>query len=270
MQKTRLTEKYAQKNMLRPLQVYCLPALSDNYIFMAVNWDARVVAVVDAGEPFPVLEFLRSHDLALSMILNTHYDGDHVGANRDLLQEFPGIPVCGSAIDRGRIPGQTVFLEEGDRVCVGSAIGEVLAVPGHRLGHLAYYFPETADVFCGDVLFSAGSGRLKDGTPAMMQQSLAKLRSLPDDTKIWCAHEYTFDNLRFALTIEPENLQLQARMQEVMQLRSQNQPTIPSTIGFEKLTNPFLRWDIPEIRSRLGTTSDVETYGEIRSRKNRF
>jgi hydroxyacylglutathione hydrolase len=252
------------------MQVYRLPALSDNYIFILVDWQCRSVAVVDAGEPFPVLDFLRSHSLTLSMILNTHYDGDHVGANRDLLHEFPGIPVYGSAIDRGRIPGQTVFLEEGDRVKVGAAIGQVLAVPGHRLGHLAYYFAETGDLFCGDVLFSAGSGRLKEGTPAMMQASLAKLRSLPDQTKIWCAHEYTLENLRFALTIEPDNVALQTRMQEVMVLRSQGEPTIPTEMGFEKLTNPFLRWDVAGIRSRLGTTSDVETYGEIRSRKNRF
>ena len=252
------------------LQVYCLPALSDNYIFVLVDWIARSVAVVDAGEPFPVLEFLRSHDLKLSMILNTHFDGDHVGANRDLLREFPGIPVYGSEIDRGKIPGQTVFLQEGDRVMVGSAVGEVLSVPGHRLGHLAYYFPETADLFCGDVLFSAGSGRIKDGTPAMMQQSLAKLRRLPPDTKIWCAHEYTLENLKFALTIEPENLALHTRIQEVTALRSQDQSTIPSTIGFETLTNPFLRWDVAAIRSRLGTSTDVETYSEIRSRKNKF
>ena len=252
------------------LQVYCLPALSDNYIFVLVDWTTRSVAVVDAGEPFPVLEFLRSHNLKLSMILNTHFDGDHVGANRDLLREFPGIPVYGSAIDRGKIPGQTLFLNEGDRVRVGSAVGEILAVPGHRLGHIAYYFPETADLFCGDVLFSAGSGRIKDGTPAMMQQSLAKLRRLPPDTKVWCAHEYTLENLKFALTIEPENLALKTRMQEVTALRSQNQPTIPSTLGFEALTNPFLRWDVASIRSRLGTSSDVETYSEIRSRKNQF
>ena len=252
------------------LQVYCLPALSDNYIFVLVDWMTRSVVVVDAGEPFPVLEFLRSNHLQLSMILNTHFDGDHVGANRDLLREFPGIPVYGSAIDRGKIPGQTGFLQEGDRVTVGSAVGEVLSVPGHRLGHIAYYFPETADLFCGDVLFSAGSGRIKDGTPAMMQQSLAKLRRLPPETKIWCAHEYTLENLKFALTIEPENVALQTRMQEVTALRLKHQPTIPSTIGFETSTNPFLRWDIQGIRSRLGTSSDVETYTEIRSRKNRF
>jgi hydroxyacylglutathione hydrolase len=252
------------------MQVYCLPAFSDNYIFVLVEWDSRSVAVVDAGEPFPVLDFLRSHSLQISMILNTHYDGDHVGANRDLLQAFPGIPVYGSAIDRGRIPGQTVFLTEGDVVRVGAAIGQVLAVPGHRLGHIAYHFAETADLFCGDVLFSGGSGRIKDGTPAQMQQSLAKLRSLPDRTKIWCAHEYTFDNLSFALTIEPENLALQTRMQEVMVLRSQHEPTIPTDLGFEKLTNPFLRWDVSGIRSRLGTSNDLDTYTEIRSRKNRF
>ena len=250
------------------LQVYRLPALSDNYIFILV--DGRQVSVVDAGDAGVVLDFLQTHNLALSMILNTHYDGDHVAGNRALLAAYPGIPVYGSAIDRGRIPGQTVFLNDGDRVGVGASISHVLSVPGHRQGHIAYYFPESADLFCGDVIFSAGSGRVKDCTYGQMQESLAKLRSLPDNTKIWCAHEYTFDNLTFALTIDPDNLELQSRMVEVQKLRSALQPTIPTEMGFEKRTNPFLRWDSEVIRSRLGTVGDVETYTEVRSRKNKF
>ena len=258
------------------MQVYRLPALSDNYIFILV--DGAQVAVIDPGDAGVVLDFLRSHNLPLSMILNTHYDGDHVGGNRALLAAYPGIPVYGSAIDglrptighRGRIPGQTVFLNDGDRVAVGASICQILSVPGHRHGHIAYYFPESSDLFCGDVIFSAGSGRVKDCTHEQMQQSLAKLRSLPDNTKIWCAHEYTFDNLTFALTIDPDNLELQSRMVEVKKLRSTLQPTIPTEMGFEKRTNPFLRWDSEVLRSRLGTVGDVETYTEVRSRKNRF
>ena len=252
------------------LQVYCLPALSDNYIFMLMDVSSRTVAVVDAGEPLPVLDFLRSRNLDLSMILNTHYDGDHVAANWDLLDAFPGVPVYGSAIDRGRIPGQTVFLNDGDRVAVGDSIAEVMHLPGHRKGHLAYHFPESGDLFCGDILFSAGSGRLKDCPPETMQQSLARVRQLPDRTKIWCAHEYTLANLQFACTIEPENAELQTRMQEVIDLRSRNEPTIPTELGFEKRTNPFLRWDSLNIRSRLGTIDDIATYAEIRRRKNEF
>jgi hydroxyacylglutathione hydrolase len=252
------------------MKVYRLPALSDNYIFILVDEASRTTAVVDAGDAAVVLDFLKAHDLKLSMILNTHYDGDHVGGNRGLLKAFPGIPVYGSAIDRGRIPGQTVFLSGGDRVQIGASVGQVLSVPGHRHGHLAYYFSESADLFCGDVIFSAGSGRVKDCTHEQMQQSLAKLRSLPDATKIWCAHEYTLDNLQFALTIDPDNTELRSRMLEVTELRSRSQPTIPTLMGFERRTNPFLRWDAEVIRSRLGTTGDVETYTEVRSRKNRF
>ncbi len=252
------------------MQVYRLAALSDNYIFILVDEASRSVAVVDAGDAVVVLKFLQAHDLQLSMILNTHYDGDHVAGNRGLLKAFPGIPVYGNAIDRGRIPGQTVFLTDGDRVRVGESMGQVLAVPGHRHGHLAYYFEASSDLFCGDVIFSAGSGRIKDCTHAEMQQSLAKLRSLPDATKIWCAHEYTFENLRFALTIDPDNTELRSRMLEVTELRSRSEPTIPTIMGFEKRTNPFLRWDAEVIRSRLGTTNDLDTYTEVRSRKNQF
>jgi hydroxyacylglutathione hydrolase len=252
------------------MQVYRLAALSDNYIFILVDEASRSTAVVDAGDAIVVLKFLKARDLQLSMILNTHYDGDHVAGNRGLLKAFPGIPVYGNAIDRGRIPGQTVFLHGGDRVQVGESVGQVLSVPGHRHGHLAYYFEASADLFCGDVIFSAGSGRIKDCTHEQMQQSLAKLRSLPDETKIWCAHEYTFENLRFALTIDPDNAELKSRMLEVRELRSRSQPTIPTVMGFEKRTNPFLRWDAEAIRSRLGTTGDVETYTEVRSRKNQF
>ncbi len=250
------------------MQVYRLPALSDNYIFILA--DSEQVAVVDPGDARVVLDFLRSQDLPLSMILNTHYDGDHVAGNRALLSAYPGIPVYGSAIDRGRIPGQTVFLKDNDRLTVGVSVAHVLSVPGHRQGHIAYYFPESFDLFCGDVIFSAGSGRVKDCTHLQMQQSLARLRSLPDSTKLWCAHEYTLDNLTFALTIDPENLELQSRMVEVQALRSALQSTIPTELGFEKRTNPFLRWDAEVIRSRLGTISDVETYTEVRSRKNKF
>lgn len=253
------------------LQVHRLPALSDNYIFILIDELSQSVAVVDAGEPFPVLEFLRSRQLSLSMILNTHYDGDHVAANGDLLDEFPGIPVYGSAIDRGRIPGQTVFLKDGDRVKVGASEAIVMHLPGHRKGHLAYFFPESADLFCGDILFSAGSGRLKDCPPETMYQSLDRLRQLPDRTQIWCAHEYTLANLQFARTLEPENAELQQRMVEVMALRSRDEPTIPTALGFEKRTNPFLRWDVAAIQSRLGTTDDaLATYTEIRRRKNEF
>ncbi len=252
------------------MQVYRLPALSDNYIFILVDEPSQTTAVVDAGDATVVLDFFKAHDLQLSLILNTHYDGDHVAGNRGLLKAFPGIPVYGSAIDWGRIPGQTVFLKEGDRVNVGESVGQVIAVPGHRHGHLAYYFPESADLFCGDVIFSAGSGRVKDCTHEQMQQSLFKLRSLPDATKIWCAHEYTLENLRFALTIDPDNNELRSRMLEVTELRSRLEPTIPTSMGFEKRTNPFLRWDAEVIRSRLGTVGDVETYTEVRSRKNRF
>ncbi|MCS6782044.1 MAG: hydroxyacylglutathione hydrolase [Gloeomargarita sp. SKYBB_i_bin120] len=251
-----------------------LPALRDNYIF--VLWDQRggQAAVVDPAEPAPVLDFLQAHQLELTAIFNTHHHGDHVGANLDLLAHFPNAVVYGGAQDQGRIPGQTVYLAAGDTVQFAGRRAEILFVPGHTKAHIAYYFLPTADqpgdLFIGDTLFSGGCGRLFEGTPAQMLNSLAQLRPLPDDTRVWCAHEYTQNNLRFALTVEPDNTALRNYAQQVQALRQKGEATIPSTLGLEKQINPFLRWDVPAIQRAVGSTDPVTVFARLRARKDHF
>ena len=195
--------------------------------------------MVDPGDAAPVLDCLESLGATLVAIFNTHHHSDHVGGNTQLLQRFPEAIVYGGAEDRGRIPGQQVFLHDGDRVSLGDRTAEVFFVPGHTRGHIAYYFPpqlaeEMGDLFCGDTLFSGGCGRLKEGTPAQMVNSLSKIRALPDSTQVWCAHEYTQKNLEFDLTVDPENVDLQQRYAEVKSARSRGEATIPANLGSGK------------------------------------
>jgi hydroxyacylglutathione hydrolase len=200
---------------------------------------------------------------------------DHVGGNRQLIQRFPNVRVYGGAEDRGRIPGQQVFCSEGDKVEFAGRIGEVLFVPGHTSGHIAYYFPpevegETGELFCGDTLFAGGCGRLFEGTPAQMVDSLSKVRTLPDNTRVWCAHEYTLKNLQFALTVDAENLDLQTRYAEVQDARRRMEATVPSQLGVEKRTNPFLRWEAPALQSAVKSQEPVQTFARLRGMKDRF
>ena len=257
------------------MQVILLPALSDNYIFLLHNPKQNVAAVVDPAEAQPVLRRLEELGAELVMIFNTHHHMDHVGGNRELIEHFPNVYVCGSAQDRGRIPGQQVFLQEGDQVEFTDRIGEVIFVPGHTSGHIAYYFfprveGETGDLFCGDTLFAGGCGRLFEGTPAQMLDSLSKLRALPDNTRVWCAHEYTLKNLQFALTVDQENLDLQTRYTEVQEARRRLEATIPTQLGIEKRTNPFLRWEQPSLQSAVKATEPVQTFARLRGMKDRF
>jgi hydroxyacylglutathione hydrolase len=256
------------------MRIERLPALRDNYIFVLWDQMGGQAAVVDPAEPAPVLDFLRTQRLQLTAILNTHHHGDHVGANQDLLHYFPNLTVYGGAQDRGRIPGQNVFLEAGDKINFADRTAMIYFVPGHTRAHIAYYVLPTAqepgELFIGDTLFSGGCGRLFEGTPAQMLNSLEQIRALPGDTRIWCAHEYTENNLRFALTIEPENIALKNYAQQVQQLRREGKATIPSTIGLEREINPFLRWDQPKIQQAMGTQSALATFTQLRRRKDHF
>lgn len=257
------------------MQVYRIPALSDNYIFLLHDPDRHQAAVVDPAQAKPVLEKVRSLDAELTAIFNTHHHSDHVGGNQELLANFPQITVYGGAEDRGRIPGQQVFLQAGDRVNFAGRTAEILFVPGHTKAHIAYYFPpskpgETGELFCGDTLFAGGCGRLFEGTPTQMVASLEQLRNLPDDTRVWCAHEYTLKNLQFALSVDGENLDLQQRFAEVKEARSKSQPTVPSSIALEKSTNPFLRWDFPNLQSATNSRDGIQAFTRLRGMKDRF
>lgn len=261
------------------MYIHRLPVLSDNYIFILHDTIANTAAVVDPAEAKPVLKWLKRHGVKLTAIFNTHHHGDHVGGNRQLLKAFPNATVYGGKEDQGRIPEQQFFLVEGDRVSFGDRTAHIYFVPGHTKGHIAYYFPppdpadpsnEPGDLFCGDTLFAGGCGRLFEGTPTQMVTSLNKLRSLPNSTRVWCAHEYTLNNLKFALTVDSHNPVLQQRFADVKRDRQAHISTIPSTIGLEKQTNPFLRWDQPALQTRTGHTEPARTFGKLRGMKDLF
>jgi hydroxyacylglutathione hydrolase len=257
----------------RQMEIYRLPALADNYIFVLYDRRQNVAAVVDPAVAKPVLACLATLDVPLVAIYNTHHHGDHVGGNQDLMQHFPELRVYGGAEDRGRIPGQTVFLKDGDRLEFGGRSGTVYFVPGHTRAHIAYYFAPAAgevagDLFCGDTLFAGGCGRLFEGTPTQMVNSIGRLRQLPDQTRVWCAHEYTLGNLNFALTVDPDNADLQQRFQEVQFARQRGEATVPSWLGVEKSTNPFLRWEDPALQAVTGYQDPVRVFGKLRGMKD--
>lgn len=230
------------------LNVSAVPAFADNYLWLI--HDGVHAAVVDPGDAAPIFAALDALKLSLTAILLTHHHADHVGGVPALLQRFK-VPVFGPRNEA--IAGVTDALAEGDRVNLPE-LGltmSVLDVPGHTSGHIAYVAPEKGWLFCGDTLFAGGCGRLFEGTPIQMANSLAKLTALPDTTQVYCAHEYTLSNLRFAREIEPENDALTARIRSEQAKRDQGIPTVPSTIGLEKSTNPFLRYDEPAIVDRL-------------------
>jgi hydroxyacylglutathione hydrolase len=263
------------KDAVQAMQIYRLPALSDNYIFLLHDPQHNIAAVVDPAVAKPVLQKLKDLQARLVVILNTHHHSDHVGGNRDLLQVFPDAVVYGGAEDRGRIPGQMVFLQEGNRVSFGDRVAEVFFVPGHTRAHIAYYFPPTGgegvgELFCGDTLFAGGCGRLFEGTPAQMVASLSKIRALPDNTRIWCAHEYTLKNLQFALMVEPNNADLQTRFQTTQTMRQHSEATVPSLLGLEKQTNPFLRWDHADLKQATHTSDPIQSFARLRGMKDQF
>jgi hydroxyacylglutathione hydrolase len=176
--------------------------------------------------------------------------------------------------DKGRIPGQQVFLEEGSCINFADRTGEVFFIPGHTRAHIAYYFPsqsgEAGELFCGDTLFAGGCGRLFEGTPIQMVDSLRKLSSLPDNTRVWCAHEYTLKNLQFAVTVDADNSDLQQRYDEVKARRSRGEATVPSLLGVEKRTNPFLRYSQPALQLSVNSNDPVQTFARLRGMKDKF
>ncbi len=264
------------------MEIVTIPILKDNYAFVLVDQSRHEATVFDPGDSAPVIAWLAKNDLELVNIWITHHHRDHIGGIEDLLRRFPSAIVSGGANDRGRIPKQHKYLNEGDRVTFADRTAQVFFIPGHTLGHIAYYFPPTennpGELFCGDTIFGGGCGRLFEGTPAQMLESIDRLRQLPDATRMWCSHEYTLNNLRFALTIEPCNIDLQNRYHKAgidscacaKGDQANSKPTIPSTIGLERQTNPFLRWDIPAVRLAVTSNNSVETFARLRGRKEQF
>lgn len=256
--------------MTAALEVELLPVLGDNYLYLLHEPASDTWGVVDPAAAAPVLERLRQRDAGLDWAFVTHHHADHIAGLAEL-KAATGCRAVGPRAEAGRIFGLDQLVADGDRVAFGTLAAEVLETPGHTRGHVSYWFPEAEALFCGDTLFALGCGRLFEGDAATMWRSLGRLAALPDTTRVYCGHEYTLSNARFALTIDPDNAALRARAAEVEALRAKGRPTIPSTIGLEKATNPFLRAADPMIRRRLGLerAADAEVFGEIRRRKDR-
>lgn len=253
------------------MDVEIIPALSDNYCYLLRAGAA--VGVVDPADPVPVQAALDRHGLRLTHIFNTHHHADHIGGNRDLKARH-GCIVIGPRADAAadRIPALDRAMGEGDTLAFGDQTLSALEIPGHTLGHVAFWFPAAAVVFTGDTLFALGCGRLFEGTAEQMWESLRRLRALPEATAVYCGHEYTQSNARFALTVEPGNPELQARADAIAERRAANLPTVPSTIGLERATNPFLRADLATVQAAVGLAGadPVTVFAELRRRKDSF
>jgi hydroxyacylglutathione hydrolase len=253
-----------------PAQTYLFPCLKDNYGVLLHDPQTGATAAIDAPEAAAVEAALKATGWKLTDILVTHHHADHTDGIPALKQHH-GCRVVAPQAEAKRIPLVDETVREGDKVRVGGLEGRILETPGHTAGHISYVFDADKLVFAGDTLFSIGCGRVIEGNPEMMWQSLLKLRSLPDDTRIFCGHEYTQANVRFARTVEPDNRALAAREQEVKGLVTAGKPTIPSTIGEEKAANPFLRADLPEVAASVGLPGNPawKVFAEIRERKNK-
>lgn len=252
-------------------EIVQIPALKDNYNYLLHDAGSGETAVVDPSEAEPILNALDARGWKLTAILNTHHHWDHTGGNK-ILKRKTGCEIYGYGPDADRIPGIDHHLEEGDLVRVGESEADVLFIPGHTLGHIAYYFPKEKALFSGDTIFGMGCGRLFEGTPAQMLASFNKLAALPDDTFVYSAHEYTQANGRFVAAIEPENPDLLARRADVKAKRKAGKPSVPFTLAEEKATNPFFRTHSDEIRRNLHMekASDEAVFAEIRARKDAF
>lgn len=253
------------------LQIHQIPTRQDNYVYLMREGSSGKAAVVDPSDAEPVLEALDQFGWELTHVLATHHHNDHVGGVPEL-KEKTGCTVVGPRADRDRIPNIDIEVGDGDTFRLYEAEARVWDVPGHTRGHIAYWFPESRALFCGDTLFALGCGRVFEGTHDQMWNSLGKLRALPDDTRVFCAHEYTQANARFALTVETSNQGLKDYAREIDDKRARDERTVPSLLGREKATNPFLRADVAALQLDIGMqgADPVAVFAEVRTRKDNF
>lgn len=251
------------------LQIEQFMCRADNFGVLVHDTQSGETAIVDAPEERPILEAIKRTGWKPTVLLTTHHHGDHVEANLTLKQQFD-LEIVGPERERARIPGIDRTVKEGDIARLGDRPIRVIETPGHTSGHVCYHFFEDDLVFTADTLFALGCGRLFEEKPPVMFASLKKLTELPLETVVYCGHEYTAANARFALTVDPTNSALKKRATEIEHLLADGKPTLPTTIGNEMATNPFLRWHDPAIRSNLGMedASDAEVFAEIRKRKD--
>jgi hydroxyacylglutathione hydrolase len=265
-------EIYFEESTMRVIPI---PQLSDNYAYLVVDESTRKAGIVDCSEADKVLPVVDETGVELVAILPTHHHFDHVGGNQDLLEKMPKLEVYGHRGDASRIPGCSREVDEADVIHIGETAAKILFIPAHTSGHIAYYFEADRCVFTGDTLFAAGCGRLFEGNPAMMMKSLSKLMNLPDDTQVYFGHEYTEKNLRFALTLEPNNDALKRKHAWAVERIRKGEPTVPTTIASEKETNPFFRWTSPELRASIearagGPLDDIAVFAKTRALKDEF
>ncbi|XP_031130786.1 hydroxyacylglutathione hydrolase 2, mitochondrial-like isoform X1 [Ipomoea triloba] len=259
-------------NVSSTLQIELVPCLKDNYAYLLHDVDTGTVGVVDPSEAVPIIDALSRSNRNLTYILNTHHHYDHTGGNIELKARY-GAKVIGSRPDKERIPGIDIALRDGDKWMFAGHEVLVFETPGHTQGHISFYFPGSRSIFTGDTLFSLSCGKLFEGTPDQMLASLRKIMLLPNDTNIYCGHEYTLSNSKFALSIEPGNQELQSYAAQITNLRKKGLPTIPTTLEKEKLCNPFLRTFSMEIRKSLNipdSADDAEALKVIRQAKDNF
>ncbi len=256
-----------------PLQLITIPCLEDNYAFLLHNAETGDTLLVDVPDAPPIQAVLDAQGWTLTDVLLTHHHWDHVDGLAPLLNSSGTTPrIIGAAADAHRLPALDLAVSEGDKVVICSEEAEVFDVSGHTLDHIAVHFPQSAVLFTADSLMALGCGRLFEGTPAQMWDSMLKLRALPDNTRVCSGHEYTETNARFALTIEPENSDLISRIQEITTARENGQPTVPSDLGVEKRTNPFLRADIPALQAAQNMTDadPRDVFAKVRQARNSF
>jgi hydroxyacylglutathione hydrolase len=254
-----------------PLEIVTVPCLKDNYAYLLHDEATGATAVVDVPEAAPILNALNEREWRASHILITHHHDDHI-AGVSALAGATGARVIGAAADRHRLPRLDEAVVPGDAIRIGMYEGHVIDVSGHTVGHVAFHFPEGGVVFTADSLMALGCGRLFEGTPEMMWQSLSRLAALPPETLVCSGHEYAQSNARFALTIEPANPALISRAHAINDARNDGRPTVPTILSQELATNPFLRANLPEVKTLIGMpdASDAQAFAEIRARKDRF
>jgi hydroxyacylglutathione hydrolase len=245
----------AEHRRMVMLDIVAVPAFSDNYLWLVHDSGSGETAVVDPGDAGPVLAEAERRGWSVNQIWNTHWHPDHTGGNL-AIKDATGATISGPVSED--IPGRDVALSEGDTIRLGDHVGRVISVPGHTLGHIALIFDDEDVAFVGDTMFAMGCGRLFEGTPQQMFTSLARLSALPDDTRLYCAHEYTLSNGRFAVHAEPGNADIAERVKAVVQLREAGEKTVPTTVAAERATNPFVR------------ASDWQEFARLRAEKDSF
>ena len=253
------------------LAIHMFPCLRDNYGYLLHDAESGATAAVDTPDAAEIAAQLEAKGWRLTHIFNTHHHADHAGGNLELKRKT-GCTIVGPRADAARIPGIDVAVGEGDVVELGAHRATVFDTPGHTRGHIVYHFAAERAAFVGDTLFAMGCGRLFEGTPGQMWSSLQKILQWPDDTRLYCAHEYTQSNARFALTVEPQNRALQERAATVTRLRAAGKATVPSTLAEERATNPFLRPQSRDLRATiaLANAADVDVFAKTRALKDAF